>query len=85
MWKLIAYSLVMVEGVDVLKWCGGELRRKSALHPDWNRRSLLQRRIRLRAFIFVLVIVPNLLKNKDRNAVCCTWQPSTFKFVNSAT
>jgi hypothetical protein len=50
----------MVEGVNVLKWRGGELHGKSALHPDWNRRSLLQRRIRLRAFIFVLVIVPNL-------------------------
>ena len=72
MWKLITYSLVMVEGVDVLKRGGGELQGKSALHPDWNRRSLLQRRIRLRAFIFVLVIVPNLLKESDRNAVCCT-------------
>lgn len=72
MWKLITYSLVVVEGVDVLKWGGGELQWKSALHPHWNRRSLLQRRIRLRAFIFVLVIVPNLLKDRDRNAVCCT-------------
>jgi hypothetical protein len=62
----------MVEGVDVLKWGGGELQGKSALHPDWNRRSLLQCRIRLRAFIFVLVIVPNLLRDRDRNAVCCT-------------
>jgi len=53
----------MVEGVDVLKWGGGELGGESALHPDWNWRPLLQCRIRLRTFIFVLVIVSNLLRH----------------------
>jgi hypothetical protein len=55
----------MIIGVDVLKWYGGELRGKSALHPDWNRRSLLQRRVWLRAFIFILVVIPNLSKHSQ--------------------
>lgn len=69
--KLVTYSLVMVEGIDVLKWSRGEFGGKRALHPDWNRRPLFQGRIRLRAFIFVFVIVPNLLRNSEKVIQLC--------------
>lgn len=59
----------MVEAVYILEGGGGEFWRKAALQPDGNGGPLLQRGVRLGAFIFVLVLIPNLANNRDARSV----------------
>lgn len=50
----------MIEGIDILERCGGQLGWKWAVKSDRNRCSLLEHRIRLRTLVLVLVVIPNL-------------------------
>lgn len=59
------YLLVAVVGIDVLKRGGGQLGGEACLHSDGDRGTLLQRRVRLRALIVVLVIVSDLENMKN--------------------
>lgn len=63
------YPLVVVEAVYILEGGGGELWREAALQPDGDGGPLLQRGVRLGAFIFVLVLIPNLGNNRDARSV----------------
>lgn len=54
------YGLVWIKRIDILKGRGRKFEGEWALHADRQRQALLQRRVRLRALVFVLVIVPHL-------------------------
>lgn len=54
------YPLIVVEGIDILERCGGQLGWKVVVHSNRDRSSLLEHRIRLRTFVLVLVVIPYL-------------------------
>lgn len=54
------YPLIVVEGIDILERCGGQLGWKVVVHSNRKRTSLLEHRIRLRTFVLVLVVISYL-------------------------
>lgn len=60
----MTHFLIIIEGVDVHEGSGGELSWEVALKSHRQRHTLLQGRVRLRAFIFVFVIVSHLHQQK---------------------
>lgn len=56
----MSYSLVAVIRIDVFEWCACELWREVVLHPHGQGQALLESWIGLGAFIFVLLVIPNL-------------------------
>lgn len=61
--KLISaswYPLIVVEAINILERCGGQLGWKIVVQSDRERTSWLEHWIRLRTFVLVLVIISYL-------------------------
>lgn len=59
----------MVEAINILERCGGQLGWKFVVQSDRERPSLLEHRIRLRTFVLVLVVISYLRENKTNRKI----------------
>lgn len=56
----VTYQLIRIKRIDIFQRCGGQFRRKFALHSNRDGHALLECSVRLRALVILVVIVSDL-------------------------